>query len=155
QIVQRIQQLQGKGALLRKGASGTEVRALEQSLQKLGFYQGPIEDYFGEATEQAVIKFQKSQGLVADGIVGPATIELLKHPQKASAGMKDVQTKLKELGYYVGQPDGSYGIRTKAALLNFQREKGLTQSGDADTATLKALGFDVPEEGPTVTGKVT
>jgi putative chitinase len=31
----------------------------------------------------------------------------------------------------------------------------LAQTGDADTATLKALGFDVPDEGPTVTGKVT
>jgi peptidoglycan L-alanyl-D-glutamate endopeptidase CwlK len=131
------------------------VRALQQNLQKLGFYQGPIEEYFDENTEEAVIKFQTSQGLVADGIVGPATTELLQHPQKASAGMKDVQTKLKELGYYIGQPDGSYGIRTKAALLNFQREKGLTESGNADTPTLKALGFEVPEDGPTVTGQVT
>ena len=155
QIVQRIQKLQGKEALLRKGASGPEVRLLQQRLQKLGFYKGPIEDYFSETTEAAVIRFQTSEGLVADGIVGPATVELLANPQKASAGMRDVQTKLKELGYYTGQPDGSYGIRTKAALINFQHEKGLTESGNADTATLKALGFEVPDEGPTVTGQVT
>jgi Putative peptidoglycan-binding domain-containing protein len=154
-VIQRIQRLQGKEAVLRKGVSGPEVRTLQQNLQKLGFFQGPVDDYFGPSTEVAVISFQNSQGLVADGIVGPGTSELLQHPQKASAGMRDVQSKLKELGFYTGQLDGVSGMQTKAALMSFQRERGLSQSGNADSATLKALGFEVSGAGSSVTGKVS
>ena len=77
QVVQRIQKLQGTDAILRKGASGPEVRLLQQRLLKLGHFQGTVDDYFGESTEAAVIKFQTSKGLQADGIVGPGTKELL------------------------------------------------------------------------------
>ncbi|HEU4934682.1 MAG TPA: peptidoglycan-binding protein [Pyrinomonadaceae bacterium] len=76
-VVQRIQRLQGKDAILRKGASGPEVRALQERLLKLRHFQGSVDGYFGPSTEAAVIKFQTSKGLQADGIVGPGIKELL------------------------------------------------------------------------------
>lgn len=59
--------------VLREGSSGSEVAKLQAQLQELGFNPGPINGKFGPATEAAVLAFQKSAGLLADGIAGPRT----------------------------------------------------------------------------------
>jgi peptidoglycan L-alanyl-D-glutamate endopeptidase CwlK len=63
--------------VLREGASGADVIALQQRLKELHFNPGEIDGRFGPATEAAVIAFQRSEGLLADGIVGPATARAL------------------------------------------------------------------------------
>lgn len=55
------------------GSSGQHVRDLQWRLNAWGYYHGPIDGYFGAATSQAVKLFQRRNGLVADGIVGPQT----------------------------------------------------------------------------------
>jgi len=60
-------------AALREGSAGSEVAKLQAQLQDLGFNPGPIDGMFGPATEAAVLAFQKSAGLLADGIAGPRT----------------------------------------------------------------------------------
>ena len=156
EIVQQIQRLEGKAAILRKGASGPQVKALQENLQRLGFFTGSLDGYFGPSTEDAVIKFQTSKGLQADGIVGPGTSELLERGRTTElATIKDVQNKLKELGFNPGPIDGSFGFTTKAALMSFQRSKGLIADGSLNPETLRALGL-APSSGlPSVTGKVT
>lgn len=60
--------------LLKKGKVGPYVQDLQEHLN--GIYPGldlVADGDFGPATEAAVIKFQKDQGLDADGIVGPST----------------------------------------------------------------------------------
>ncbi|WP_088891716.1 peptidoglycan-binding domain-containing protein [Leptolyngbya ohadii] len=59
------------GNLLRRGSSGMAVSTLQTQLQSLGFYVGPITGVYDAPTESAVITFQQSKGLVADGIAGP------------------------------------------------------------------------------------
>lgn len=59
--------------LLQVGSSGERVIKLQENLQSLGFYRGVITGNFQNATAAAVIEFQESQGLVADGIVGRRT----------------------------------------------------------------------------------
>ena len=59
--------------LLKKGSKGTEVTKLQEALKKLNFNPGIIDGIFGSKTESAVINFQKSQQLIADGIVGEKT----------------------------------------------------------------------------------
>ncbi len=59
--------------ILKEGSSGLEVKKLQEKLKALGFDPGLIDGDFGPATEAAVIAFQKSKGLLADGIVGPRT----------------------------------------------------------------------------------
>jgi peptidoglycan hydrolase-like protein with peptidoglycan-binding domain len=58
---------------LKRGNSGTSITRLQQALTNYGYYNGPITGYFGKLTESAVIKFQRANGLVADGIVGQRT----------------------------------------------------------------------------------
>lgn len=68
----------GSSALLRLGASGAEVRALQQALAAAGFNPGSADGQFGARTRQAVLQFQASRGLRADGVVGTATWNALR-----------------------------------------------------------------------------
>lgn len=54
---------------------------------------------------------------------------------------KQVQQKLKELGYYKGVVDGIFGTQTVQAVKNFQRDYGLTVDGIVGRRTLSALGL--------------
>lgn len=63
--------------LLKEGSKGTEVIKLQKLLCDAG-YKVLSDGWFGDGTEKAVIKFQKDNDLVVDGIVGPRTFRLLE-----------------------------------------------------------------------------
>ncbi len=63
-----------------------------------------------------------------------------------------IQTKLKERGLYAGNIDGIFGTQTQAAVIQFQKQKGLTPDGIAGPATLQALGIGSSQGGGSVTG---
>jgi len=67
----------GGATVLRLGASGQAVARLQRRLSDLGFSPGALDGDFGPATLAAVLAFQKSKGLLADGIVGPRTLAKL------------------------------------------------------------------------------
>lgn len=56
--------------------------------------------------------------------------------------VRQIQTVLKNQGYYTGNVDGIYGTITKNAVIAFQKNNGLTADGIAGAKTLKALGID-------------
>lgn len=58
--------------ILKVGSRGDAVLAMQKSLRALGFHLH-VDGDFGPATAAEVKRFQASQGLVADGIAGPAT----------------------------------------------------------------------------------
>ena len=64
--------VQGTG-ILRRGARGDEVEALQASLKAKGYDPGPVDGIFGRQTEKAVRQYQQIMGLGVDGIVGPET----------------------------------------------------------------------------------
>ena len=66
---------QNKVSVLKKGASGSEVCNLQENLIYLGYNLGAwgADGDYGADTVNAVIKFQRDHGLVADGEYGPAT----------------------------------------------------------------------------------
>jgi putative chitinase len=73
---------------LQLGASGDAVTALQQALFNAGFSPGAIDGNFGPATRAAVLAFQSSEKLVADGVVGPDTaikLHLAEVPEIPSA----------------------------------------------------------------------
>ena len=55
-----------------------------------------------------------------------------------------VQTALMRMGYYKGDIDGVLGPQTRTALIDFQRARGIGQSGRMDIDTLTGLGITVP-----------
>jgi putative chitinase len=69
--------------ILKQGSSGPDVRDLQQKLKDLGFDPNGVDGNFGPGTKAAVIAFQQSKGLQADGMAGPATLAAL---QAATAG---------------------------------------------------------------------
>lgn len=62
---------------LRLGATGAAVQRLQRRLAELGFPPGTLDGEFGRGTEAAVIAFQSSEGLLADGVAGPRTLTAL------------------------------------------------------------------------------
>ncbi|MBE9070238.1 peptidoglycan-binding protein, partial [Leptolyngbya cf. ectocarpi LEGE 11479] len=62
---------------LKKGAKGDRVIALQKILKNKGFDPGFIDGDFGNGTDAAVKAFQKSEGLLADGVAGSQTLSVL------------------------------------------------------------------------------
>lgn len=63
--------------------------------------------------------------------------------KKGSSGavVREIQTRLKNWGYYSGAVDGVYGSKTEEAVRWFQRKNGLSVDGQVGNLTLAALGI--------------
>ena len=55
--------------------------------------------------------------------------------------VRNIQSRLKEWGYYHGEVDGVYGYMTYSAVRDFQARHGLTVDGIAGPETLAAIGL--------------
>lgn len=67
------------GTLL-KGARGDAVREIQQLLVDQGYLKaGGVDGMYGGGTERALIAFQRDEGLNADGVAWPQTVERLRH----------------------------------------------------------------------------
>ena len=139
---------------LRMGDSGSAVKDLQTKLKKLGYYDGTVDSTFGSGTYAALKAFQKKYNLTADGVAGSETLKKLDSAYKnadsdkdddslrkgaTGSAVKDLQTKLKKLGFYNAYVDGSYGDTTVAAVKAFQKKYNLTADGVAGSETLKKL----------------
>ena len=64
-------------AYSQKGSQGSEVEAVQQTLKDRGLFNAEVTGYFGEKTEQAILRFQKQQGLAQTGVADQATLKRL------------------------------------------------------------------------------
>lgn len=161
---------------LRYGDKSLDVKYIMQRLYDLGFYNQKVDEIFGPGMLKAVKAFQKKNGLTADGVVGPKTIEKLfsdsvldsddaipapeeEVPEGRTMKFNDVgddvkaaQVRLKILGYYDGKLDGKFGNGTLKAVKAFQARNALTVDGKIGPRTLAKLqsANAVPAEGPAV-----
>ncbi|HEY9875050.1 MAG TPA: peptidoglycan-binding protein [Candidatus Obscuribacterales bacterium] len=148
-------------ALIKRGDRGPEVVTLQQRLQQLGYFNGPVNGNFGTQTQSALRQFQRSQGLNPDGVYGRNTQEALEAafyqppspvptptyypnpPQFSQTAntydIRLVQQRLRERGFYYGAIDGIFGSETFRAVREFQASVGLTPNGVLGQQTLQAL----------------
>jgi len=126
-------------------ADREELRRYQTLLKNLGFDPGPIDGLPGKRTTAAIKSFQKSRGLVADGILGPKTKAALRSASTgdpaANSGneLSKYQEMLEKLGFNPGPIDGLPGSQTTAAIKRFQRSRGLTADGILGPKTKEAL----------------
>ncbi len=140
------------------GSRGNKVTTLQRRLIELGWLSGKVTGEFDTATQAAVTAFQAAtKGLWEDGIAGPDTLRALYSSGAArttkavsgsgetlengseGAAVRQLQQKLKDLGYLSGAVDGSYGVATEAAVIAFQKNNNLTADGKAGAATQSKL----------------
>jgi len=145
--------------LLRRGDQGPAVADLRDALASLqllpslnGADRRLVE--FDDTVDRAIRDFQQRRGLIADGIVGPVTTRsltdarwklgdrALSYTLSAPMSGDDVvalQTRLAEMGYNTGRPDGIFGALTDLSVRDFQRHRGLADDGVFGPQTYKEL----------------
>lgn len=82
-----------KEPLLRSGSEGQEVKNLQSRLFALGYYSGGIDGQFGQLTRDALIRFQKRNRLMEDGIAGEETRAVLYSPNALAYVKEDNENK--------------------------------------------------------------
>lgn len=107
-------------------------------------------------TEKVLILFLTASIIIGAGAAGYTLYDNLFEGKSeyalsryGSTGteVKNIQTKLKSLGYYKGSVDGIYGTQTKNAVTAFQRNCGITVDGIAGPQTLLYLGLGSSSSG--------
>ncbi len=76
-LVQYPQDGIADAVVLKQGSKGDLVKKVQTKLIKWGYMSGSADGIFGSKTKAGVIKFQKKNGLVADGIIGTKTAQAL------------------------------------------------------------------------------
>ena len=146
--------------VLRPGDSNFNVKRLKYMLKALYYEPGSttllFANIYDSTTEAAVKAFQSDCGLTADGIVGANTYLSLKKAHimkydgytaswrvlnvgKSGDDVAQLQIRLYELGYNITTADGIFGSTTKAAVMAFQQDNGLTADGIVGNATFTKL----------------
>ena len=130
----------------------TLIKEIQNALVRNGYSTNGIDGIAGPATYEAVISFQRANGLSVDGQVGPATrAKLLGNP--GDGGTDSFPLKQGSKGPYVlylqnglwiscinpNGRDGDFGAGTASAVRLFQSRYGLSVDGVVGTATWEKL----------------
>lgn len=171
-----IQNIPTSPPILRKGQGKTsqeqtQIRRLQTLLKQAGFLPSNvvIDGLFGQQTENAVIAFQKTKNITADGVVSLRTWQLLEQAtsqptptppvtqptalqrpilsqgSEKNPDLQDdiryLQTLLKKIKYLPDSTlvDGVFGLQTETAVRAFQRNQNLTVDGRVIQSTWVAL----------------
>jgi len=149
--------------VLMKGDKDNWVTELQEELYKRGYLKQNPTGYYGTNTQDAVIQFQKDNGLAVDGKAGPETRKSLLgsnyttissdrlttgekteaevyYPGDRADYIKVIQQKLKDLEYYTySNITGYFGPITEDAVRRFQSVNNLTVDGIVGKETLSML----------------
>ncbi|MET9395368.1 penicillin-insensitive murein endopeptidase [Streptomyces sp. NPDC006624] len=123
------------------GNRGTDVVALQHLLAAHG-RQVAVDGVFGSGTRSAVVGFQQSEGLTADGVVGPATwgaLAVTVRQGDSGPAVRAVQSLLNAKRSAGVPVDGVFGPATYTAVRAFQSHAGLGVDGVAGPATWRNL----------------
>ena len=96
--------------LLMLESFGPAVEELQQRLSALGYWLGDVDGHYGELTRQAVMAFQKAEGLDRDGVAGPDTRGTLDHFARSMFGPGSV-TRLRPSFFPFTEPSAELDLR--------------------------------------------
>ncbi len=74
-------------------------------------------------------------------ISGSIAVSVISKRGSSGSEVRQIQTKLKNWGYYTGSVDGIYGWQTESAVRSFQKKNNLSADGVAGEKTLQAMGI--------------
>ena len=147
------------------GAVGTRVSDLQKQLQDHGYIAYNPDSAYGANTKAAVQRLQEELGYYQSGNMTRALMQYVyngKMPDYSgyiplSSGcsgirVKELQQRLKYLGYYTGTVNGSYNAATAAAVKLFEANYSSVTTGKATISLLKKLfSSSAPHYVPPVT----
>lgn len=135
------------------------VHDLQAELTELKLYDGEVDGLIGPRTRQAIMAYQQSNGLKANGeptgrlldkirfnrriaevAAAPAPEVAVSPPaDTASKDVELVQSGLAELGYSPGPVDGVLGEQTRQAIRKFEQDRQLAETGRLSPRLLREL----------------
>ncbi|PHM07444.1 peptidoglycan-binding domain-containing protein [Nostoc sp. 'Peltigera malacea cyanobiont' DB3992] len=115
---------------LRVGDRGEPVRIVQEQLIQAGYLEGEPNGYYGPYTADAVKRFQAANFLAASGVAGPTTRAKLyssvNTASKSEFNTLEIQTRLRERGFYKGKLNGVMADDTKKAIKQAQEFYGIS-----------------------------
>ena len=138
---------------LQIGDRSDAIGVIANTLNRLGFLDTPS-DLFDQKLQEAIKAFQQERGLTASGLINDITQRaldearwrlgdriLLLGTQSFMRGddVAALQERLIQMGFNCGKVDGVYGIKTEAAIKEFQKSVGIVVDGKCGPTTLISL----------------
>ncbi|MEK7867979.1 MAG: peptidoglycan-binding protein [Candidatus Omnitrophota bacterium] len=144
-----------------------KIEEVQVILKSEGYEPGNTDGRMGKETRDAIKAFQESIGLKSTGYIDKSTLTQLEDSRRTKEILeskkdyalkakqakqkdakkaefrpttKEIQTALKNAGFDPGSFDGKMGPRTRQAIKDFQKSKGLVPDGVVGPKTWASLG---------------
>lgn len=144
-----------------------KIEEVQVILKSEGYEPGNTDGRMGKETRDAINAFQESIGLKSTGYIDKSTLTQLEDSRRTKEILeskkdyalkakqvkqkdakkaefkpttKEIQTALKNAGFNPGSFDGKMGPRTRQAIKDFQKSKGLVPDGVVGPKTWASLG---------------
>ena len=131
-----------------KKDSGNDEYQEAMSLDTLGGPSVPAQAQNTKAGEPKTLSLVQASPAAA-----PAKLEALPPAGPYKPSMRDIQTALKNAGYYVGEVDGKTGKMTKKAIEDFQSANSLEADGKVGPKTWAILSTQLNPPAAAPAGK--
>lgn len=133
------------------------VEAVQRELMSAGYYKGPVDGVNGRKTRQAIAAYQQAMGLAPDGQPSSDLAEHIRFTREVSeaslftgtvaaapdaeqrAAIRRVQTGLADLAYSPGAINGELTRETRDAILAFQRDHKMPETGEVSDELIAEL----------------
>ena len=146
-----------------KGNQNTVILRYDQAIEDVqrellatGHYKGLVDGVNGQQTRIAIQAYQRDNNLALTDDVTPQLLEHIRFTRKISDAAEftgstdsakpvtrtrvtDVQKALADLGYQPGEITGQLNAATRAALRQFETDKGLRVDGEIDASVIREL----------------
>jgi Putative peptidoglycan binding domain len=120
-----------------------QSRALNNAVRNNNYnlYRNRQYAFPSQVAENSTARIARLQGVIRSGMQ-PTLIQPGAGLGYGSEMVRQVQTALRQLGYYHGQVDGQFGSSTQDALQNYQLKANRPATGLLDRQTLSQLGVE-------------